>query len=213
MVRRIAGVLSIDPGAALHVAHLDRAPDELRRVVDLLRRQAELERAMRERTAEALFPLSLWNLLPGDPPRRTPGPPSPSPGASIVRALDQILDLARSTPDLDTYLGESRRLLAALPAKDRRRILEAAPAFAERTASSSAPRTRSGPRVVPAPAAGCPPDVLPGDSLLVEDGAPPGPGDLVLVEEAGGPAVRRWEPGVKGVRAVVVEVRRRLRRR
>lgn len=207
VVRRIATVLSLDPEETLQVAHLDRAPQELRRAVERLRREAAQERALRERTAEALFPLTLWNFLPEDAPPAPHAPPLPSVGATVVGAIEKLLGIARTSPDLATLRKETRRVLGGLPEKERRRVLDAVPAIAERAAA--APATR----VVPAPGEGLPPEILPGDRLVVARGEYPAEGSIVLVEGPGGPSVRRWTPGLAGVAGVVVEVRRPLRGR
>ena len=75
VVKRLAAALSLAADEALQIAHLDRAPEDLRRALDRLRTQAAREREMRERTAEALFPFSLWNLVPGPSPAAR-APPS-----------------------------------------------------------------------------------------------------------------------------------------
>lgn len=209
VVRKLASALRLEEAEALSVAHLDRAPEDLRRSVERLVRQAALEREMRERTAEALFPLSLWNILPAGTPRRQLTHRTSSLGAGIVEAIERISDLARSSPDLPTFQSRSRELLEALPEDQRRRVLEAAPAVVQE-AASGAPVPAA--RLVPAPAGGFPPDVAPGDTLVLQEGPPPVEGDLVLLEEAGASRLARFAPGLSGVKGVVVEVRRSLRR-
>jgi len=205
VVRRLATVLGLRVEVVLQVAQFDRAPEELRRTVERLRKQAVLERAMRERTAEALFPFSIWNLVPGPLTRRARAAVGPSVGAEIVEAIDHMIDLARGCVDLATFHRESRKVLDSLPEEKRRRILEATPVLAAGAAAAGAPR------LVPAPEPGLPPEVLPGDMLSVDASLAPAEGDVVLVEEGGRPALRRFAPGTSGVKGVVVEVRRRLR--
>ena len=207
VVRKIAKALSLGEVEALEGAHLDRAPDDLRRSVERLTRQAALEREMRERTAEALFPLSLWNIHPSGVPFQRLGHRPPSLGARIVEAIDRLLDLARTSPDVRTFQARSREMLDALPEEDRRKVLEAAPAVVREAGPSPAVR------VLPAPGAGFPPEVHPGDSLVVEEGTAPKEGDLVLVEGEGESRLVRFGSGTTGVRGVVVEVRRSLRRK
>lgn len=206
VVRRLAAALSLDEKEALHRAHLDRAPDELRRSVELLHRQAALEKQMRERTAEALFPTSLWLLQPASLPHRVGEHRPQSIGASIVEVIDRLLGLARSSPDLPTFESRTREVLASLPEEERRRVIEAGPGLVQRSAEAPASR------LLPAPGEGFPPEVLPGDTIVVRGDAAPAAGDLVFVEEEGGPRLRRFEPGLEGVTGVVVEVRRPLRR-
>lgn len=204
VVRRMAEALGLDPDQALQVAHLDRAPEELRRSVERLRRQAALERDLRERTAEALFPLSLWNLLPRSSARGVKSSPVADLGIGVVRAVERLFELARSSPDLPTYRRRSGEVLAALPAEDRRRMLEAAPELAAAAVPAE--------RVMEAPGAGLPPEVLPGDAVVVQEGLEPRAGEVVLVEGEGGAALRRFVEGMAGVVGVVTEVRRPLRR-
>src|SRR5690349_13401530 len=49
VVKRLASVLSLDAGAALEVAHLERAPEDIRRTLERLRKQALREQELRER--------------------------------------------------------------------------------------------------------------------------------------------------------------------
>ena len=202
VVRRLAAALDLPAEDALHVAHLDRAPEELRRAVDRLRTQAARERDLRERTAEALFPFSIWNLVPGTLSRRARAAVGPNLDVDIVEAIDRIADVARGAPDLPTLRKETRRILDSLPRDRRKRVLEVAPALVEDAAA---------PRLVPAPEPGLPPDVRPGDVLVVDSSLPPAAGDVVLAGAEGKPAVLRWTPGLAGVQGVVLEVRRKLR--
>lgn len=204
VVRRLASALSLDPAEALEVAHLDRAPDDLRRTVDRLRSQAAREIALRERTAEALFPFSIWNLVPGGLSRRGRLAAGPNLEVDLVEAIDHLAEIARQVPDLLTFREESRKVLARFPEEKRRRILAAAPDLVEGTAGPG------GRRLIPAPGPALPPDVLPGDTLVVDPGHVPAPGDIVLAKEAGGGVVRRFEKGMADA-MVVVEVRRKLK--
>ncbi len=205
VVRRLAAALGLDVEEALQVAHLDRAPEDLRRALDRLRSQAAREKDLRERTAEALFPLSIWNLLPSTLPRRARNAVGPNLDTDIVEAIDHLWAVARSTPDFSSLQAETRRLLGRLPVERRRRFLDAVPALVDGAA------VEGGLRFLAAPEPGLPPEIRPGDTLVVDRTLVPAAGDAVLVEEAGKVLVLRWEPGAKGVLGVVVEVRKRMR--
>ncbi|MHC4924831.1 MAG: helix-turn-helix domain-containing protein [Planctomycetota bacterium] len=215
VVRRLAEILSLDPERVLRVAHLDRAPKDLRTSVQRLRRQASIERQMRERTAEALFPLSIWSLIPTGLPNRPISPNTASLGANIVETFDRLVQLATSSPDLNSFRERSRKVLHDLPARDRRRVLEAAPELlepelAERPPGVVAAEDNDETWTVPSP--GLPPDVLPGDVLHLDPTLDPRGGDLVvLADDEGHRSVRRHGEDNEGRPLVVVEIRRRLR--
>lgn len=205
VVRRLAASLGLDGTEALQVAHLDRAPEDLRRTVERLRRQARRERELRERTAEALFPFSLWSLVPTHLPGRVRTAAAGGMDAALGDALDRLAALAADAPDLDALKDASRKFLEDLPPDQRRRILAAVPDLA------AGPPSAGGLLVLPAPPPGLPPRVLPGDVLVVDPSLAPGEGDLVLRGEGAAAAVLPYEPGGPAPRGVVVEVRRRLR--
>jgi transcriptional regulator with XRE-family HTH domain len=205
VVRKLAAALSLPPEAALEVAHVDRAPEDLRLTIESLRRQAALEQEMRERTAEALFPLSTWSLGPVLPAGRARRGVPPTLGAEVVHALDRLMEMARHATDFGQVRDESRRVLASLPPEERRRVLAAVPALIESAGKGS------GLRLVPAPEPGLPPDIRPGDTLVLDPHLEPAPGDTVLAGEPGKPAVLRWEKGGGAVAGVVIEVRKRLK--
>jgi transcriptional regulator with XRE-family HTH domain len=205
VVKRLAAALSLAAEEALQIAHLDRAPEDLRRALDRLRTQAARERDLRERTAEVLFPFSLWNLVPGPLSRRARAAVGPNPDVDIVEAIDHLFDLARRAKDIATLQKETRLLLARLPADRRRRMLDAVPGLVENAAAEG------GPRFVTAPEPGLPPEIRPGDTLVVDPALAPAAGNTVLVQEGEGVALRKWEAGVEKVVGVVVEVRRRMR--
>jgi transcriptional regulator with XRE-family HTH domain len=205
VVKRLATVLGLRLDDVLQVAHLDRAPDELRKTVERLRRQAIREREMRERTAEALFPFSIWNLVPGALTKRARSAVGPNLDTDIIEAIDSLTDLVRGTSNLEEFRAASRRLLDELPPEKRKRILDATPLLAEGSVEER------GQRVVEAPEPGLPPEILPGDSIVIDASLSPAGGDVVLVQEGGRSALRRFAAGTAGVQGVVVEVRRRLR--
>jgi transcriptional regulator with XRE-family HTH domain len=205
VVRRLAAALGLDEAGALQVAHLDRAPEELRRTVERLRRQARRERELRERTTEALFPFSLWSLVPPHLPGRVRTAAAGGLDAALGDALDRLASLAAASPDLAALKDASRKFLEDLPADQRRRVLAAVPDLAAGHPAAG------GLLLVPAPPPGLPPRILPGDSLVVDPALAPGEGDLVLRGEGESAAVLPYEPGGPPVRGVVVEVRRRLR--
>jgi len=209
VVRKLAAALRVEEDEALRVAHLDRAPPELRSTVERLRREAAMERTLRERTAETLFPLSLWGLDPGGLPGlagRPGGRRNPSVGEGIIETISRLLALAGSSPDLPSYQRKSRDLLRSLPVLQRRRLLDAAPRILREAGVAG------GVFEVEAPPSGAPPEVRPGDTLRVDPRLPPREGDLVLVGTGGDAAVVPWASGGAAPRGVVVEVRRRLRR-
>jgi len=204
VVRRLATALGLDADRALEVAHLERAPADLRRALESLRRRERIERELREETAAILFPISLWNLFtagggPGSPAR---GPAPVPPG--VVRALDALQDAAREAPDMAAFRAAADGVLAALPPEDRRRLLEAAPLLAEQGSEPAA-------FLVTAPEPGLPPEILAGDTLVVDPRLEPRDGDPVLVGAGDAPGLARFSRGVPAVRGVVVEVRRRMR--
>jgi len=123
----------------------------------------------------------------------------------IVEAIDHLFSVARNAPDISTLQKETRLLLDRLPADRRRRLLDAVPGLLEGSAAEG------GPRFVTAPAPGLPPEIRPGDTLVVDPSLAPAAGDTVLLKEGDGVAVRRWEPGAGELVGVVVEVRRRMR--
>lgn len=205
VVRRLAAALHLDSEDALHVAHLDRAPADLQRALERFRREALIERQLRERTAEALFPLSLWGLLPSVLPGKVKAAVGDSLDTPLVEAIDRLQEVARGALDLSTFHRETRRVLDGLDPERRRLILDAAPGLAE---------GGSGPdlvRSVIAPEPALPPDVLPGDVLAVDASLDPAPGDLVVVLREGRREILRHGPGVTGVEGVVVELRRRVK--
>lgn len=204
VVKRLATALSLAAEEALQIAHLDRAPEDLRRALDRLRTQASRERELRERTAEALFPFSLWNLVPGPLPRRARAAVGPNPDVDLVEAIDALFDMARKAKDIATLQKETRLLLDRLPADRRRRMLEAVPGLVESAAGDG------GPRFVTAPEPGLPPEIRAGDTLVVDPALTPAEGNTVLLKDGDATAVRRWEPGLEGVVGVITEVRRRM---
>lgn len=207
VLRRLAEVLEVPAEELLRVAHLERAPGDVRATVDRLRSQAARERALRQHTAEALFPLSLWGLETSALPPGQRAAAGETPGGGMVGALSRLLDLARSSPDLDSFRKRSREALDALPEEERNRVLEEAPRLAEHAPVARVRRFRAASPALP-------PEVLPGDLLLVDPAADARPGDLVV--EAGAThgteaAVRRLGAGTEPHGGVVIEIRRRLR--
>jgi transcriptional regulator with XRE-family HTH domain len=205
VVKRLAGALSLPPEEALEVAHFDRAPEDLRRALERLRRQAAREQSLRERTAEAVFPFSVWNLMPLGLPGRGRGGALPSLEAEIVHAIDHLVEMARTAPDLSALREESRRVLESLPPEKRRKILDAVPVLLDGAGEEG------GRRLVPAPGPGLPPDILPGDVLVLDPSRVPEPGDVVFAAGTEGPSLSRWVAGGSPGAAVVVEVRRRMK--
>jgi len=205
VVKRLAAALSLPPEEALEVAHIDRAPEDLRRALERLRGQAMREQLLRERTAEAVFPFSLWNLVPSGTSGKYRGGIVPTMEAEVIHAIDHLVEMARQALDLPTLRAESRRVLEGLPPEKRRKILDAVPALLERAGSEG------GVRLVPAPGPGLPPEVLPGDVLVVNPALAPSPGSIVFATGPEGPSLFRWAAGGASGGAVVVEVRRRMK--
>jgi len=205
VVRKLASALDLDVEEALRTAHLDRAPRDLRADVDRLRRQAAMERDLRERTADALFPLSLWSLYPAGQSRRLLGANTGSLGADLVGIFQHLVDLAGSSPDLDSFRRRSGKVLNGLKDKDRKKVLEAAPDFIAAAGKAGGIAFRE------APEGGLPPDIKVGDRIGVDASLAPAEGEPVLVERNGAVSLHRWTAGMEGVVGVVVEVRRRLR--
>ena len=58
VVKHLAEALDLPAGSALEVAHLDRAPEDLRRALDRLRKDAVRHQEWGERFAEEVFPVS-----------------------------------------------------------------------------------------------------------------------------------------------------------
>lgn len=205
VVKDLAEALSLSPDTALEVAHFDRAPEDLRHALDRLRKQAARQQEMGERTAEAIFPLSIWNLVPGSLSERFRFGVGPNIEAEIVKAIEELVEAARTAPDLETLRTQSRRILDGLTPVRRRKILDAVPSLLEGAAG------KEGRRLVPAPEPGLPPDIRPGDVLVVDPSLAPSPGDAVLAGGPGKTTLRRFEKGGGPVAGVVVEVRRRLK--
>ncbi len=205
MVKKLAGALSLDPGAALEVSHFDRAPEDLRRALDRLRKEAVRQREIGERAAEEILPFSFWNLVPDSLAERLRFGSGGDLDPDLVQAIDRLAEAARTAPDLHALRAESRRILDGLSPVRRRKILEAAPLLLE---DAGAPGGR---RLVPAPGPGLPPAILPGDVLVVDASVAPAAGDVVLAGDPGKAVLRRFEPGSGPVAGVVVEVRRRMK--
>ena len=204
VVRRLATALGLDADHTLEVAHLDRAPADLRRAHEALRRRERIERELREETAAVLFPISIWNLFTsGGGAGSGARTPAPVP-ADVVRALDALQAAAREAPDMAAFRAAAGRVLEGLPEASRRRLLEAAPLLADEGGVSGA-------FLVTAPEPGLPPEIRAGDTLVVDPAVYPGEGDAVLVGTAEAPRLVRFAPGAGPLRGVVVEVRRRLR--
>lgn len=205
VVKRLAEALSLSPEAALEVAHFDRAPEDLRRALDRLRKEAARQREMGERAAEAIVPLSLWNFVPGSLSERFRFGSAANLEPEVVAALDQLMEAARRAPDLPALRVESRRVLAGLSPVMRRKIIEAVPSLVDGAGEGGVRR------LLPAPEPGLPPDILPGDILVVDPSLVPSPGDVVVAEESGRPILRRFAKGDGPAAGVVVEVRRKLK--
>jgi transcriptional regulator with XRE-family HTH domain len=207
VVRRLAEVLAIPEEELLRHAHMERAPGELRDTVMRLREQARKERTLRERTAEALVPFSLWGMDVTSLPSHHRASAGEGAGSGVMSALSRLLDLARSSPDLASFREQSRRTLESLSEDDRRDVVEQAPLLAER-----APIARV--RRFTAAAPGLPPEVRTGDLLLVDPAAVARAGDIVVDAAAtpGAPVqVSLYVEPNAPHGGVVVEIRRRLR--
>jgi transcriptional regulator with XRE-family HTH domain len=205
VVLRLAKVLSLDAESLLEVAHLDRAPADLRKAHEALKRRERIERELRERTAEVLLPFSVWHLFSaGGTVPGLRGAAGPNLDAEVVRALEALQEAARSAADMAGFDRESKRILGGLSEKRRRRLVEAAPLLAGAASGG-------GSFLATAPEPGLPPEIRPGDTLVVDPRAAPRPGDPVLAGDARSPVLARWEPALGAVRGVVVEVRRKMR--
>ena len=205
VVLRLARALSLDAQALLEVAHLDRAPADLRKAHEALRRRERIEREMRERTAELLLPWSVWSAFSaGGTLPRLRGASAPNLDAEVVRALESLQEAARGAADTAGFHREAKRILEGLSERKRRRIVEAAPLLAGAASGG-------GSFLASAPDPGLPPEILPGDTIVVDPRLAPRPGDAVLAGDERSPRLSRWEPGIGAVRGVVVEVRRKMR--
>jgi transcriptional regulator with XRE-family HTH domain len=197
VVRRLATVLGEDRASLLETAHLDRAPEDLRRTVRHLRRQAELERERRHA---------------GSPKGRDPGVAargegSPAQAEGLLAGIVRLLGVHAEDPgDPRVAREDARRALRSLPAADLARILEQFAALAP-SPPSAAPWH-------PAPPGPLPDPVRPGDLLRLDAEASPRPGDLVLLRRDGATALERFGEGADPgeVLGVVVELRRLLPR-
>jgi transcriptional regulator with XRE-family HTH domain len=205
VVKRLAEALDLPAGSALEVAHLDRAPEDLRRALDRLRKDAVRQQEWGDRLAEEVFPVSIWSLVPSALHERLRFGAGPDLEPEIVKAIDQLVAAARTAPDLQALRTESLRILDTLTPVRRRKILDAIPSLLDGGPENT------GRRLLTAPEPGLPPDIRPGDVLVVDPSIDPSPGDAVLDSGEGPPVLRRHEKGAPRGAGVVVEVRRRLK--
>ncbi len=220
-VRRLAGALGLPVADVLQWAHMERAPRELRVAVEDLRRRAERERALREQAAAALFPLSVRGMIPaalGPGGAAPPGPGGQSPGADLVEFIDGLVEMVRNFPGSPSAPPvDAAEPPSPSPDERRRALLDAAPALLVAARASrgaaTAPVAPEGVEALVAAPPALPPDILPGDHLLVRRDLVPREGDVVVTAAAAeGATVLRWHPSLPAPRGVVTEIRRPLRR-
>ncbi len=214
--RRLAEVLGLPPRKLIEVAHLERAPETVRRRVKSLRHTLRRERRSRRRVLESLLSPFLFR-----------GPPG-----YVDSALDAVgIDKRRQKRIREALAAVGRRhqdravkvakIVEDLPERDRRALLEALPGLLK---EGELPPTPSPPTSPPegayllacdaAMAASAPEGELrEGDRLLVDPTVPAREGDLVVVRGEAGHLVRRVgaDESVAGL-GTVLEVRRPLRR-
>ena len=77
----------------------DRVPDDLRNAMERMRKQVLREQALRQHTAESIFPFSLWNLLPASGPAHHRSGVVAGFEAEALHAIDHLIEMVSSTPD------------------------------------------------------------------------------------------------------------------
>jgi transcriptional regulator with XRE-family HTH domain len=225
---RLAEVLEIPAKRLIEIAHLERAPDSVRRRLRTLRRSLTREKRTRRRLLERLLSPFLFAGPPGylegaldriaiSPPRRR----------KIREALTAV---GREHQD---QAEEVARIIDSLPERDRAALLEALPRLLSEEASkaraaaggdeSDAGATGGAPAVPefhygppPAGAGDGPPYVLAvsarmaegldelreGDRIVIDPRVAPGPGDLIAVRGEREVEIRRIRVEGSGLRVV-----------
>ncbi len=230
---RLAGVLGLPPAKLLEAAHLERTPETVRKRLRSLRTRVRRERKSRLRILRALLSPFLFagpqGLLEGALDQVSI---SPTRRRRLRQALAAVgrhnQDRADAVADALEELPERERavLLEVLPkllddkalGRGKARTPPPKAAGPERLAAPPPPGTAQAPFLLEAGAdlaAGAPDAVAAGDTLLVDPGLEPRPGDLVLLHDAGGTAalLRLAEDAPEGTLiGTVVEIRRPLRR-
>jgi len=213
--RRLAEVLDIPARQLIEIAHMERAPETVRKRVRKLDSTLKRERRSRLRALRALLSPFLYT-----------GPPG---------YLDGVLDTFRVGPrrrrrirEVLTAVGRHRhdraneveRIVDKLPENDRALLLEMLPRLLEEqrpaTPARPEPPTDAPPLLYGPPAADAMPegpyllevtsetldsagaDLSAGDRLLVDPGLGPEVGDLIVLRGAGGAVVRRLESAAGG---------------
>lgn len=199
--RRLASVLKVPAAEMLEIAHLQRAPAPLRRKLESLKERLHRERRSMRHVVQAL----LSPFVPGlfvDPAGFDLPTAAESPARQ--RQLKEILGaLGRRYADRER---EFRKLLDALRPRDRERLLKALPAILRGAEEIGGPEEPP-----PAPVLHySPPDapegapflllaaetvlggeIRAGDRMLVDPGASPMPGDLLVLRGEEGPRYAR----------------------
>ncbi|MHC4549741.1 MAG: helix-turn-helix domain-containing protein [Planctomycetota bacterium] len=212
--RRLAEVLGISARRLIEVAHLERAPETVRRRVRSLRHTLKRERRSRRRVLESLLSPFLFA-----------GPPG-----IVESALDAVGINKRRQKRIREALAalgrrhqdraaEVARIVEELPERDRQVLLEALPRLLDDSTRRQQRRARrEGAAADPEPplhyappesgalppgpyllecseetARTAPAELRPGDWLLVDARAAPKAGDLVVLRGQEGALVRRLE--------------------
>jgi transcriptional regulator with XRE-family HTH domain len=198
---RLAEVLQIPADDLIEVAHLERAPEPLRRRIQSLDQTVRRERRSRLKALKSLLSPFLFGGPPGftESALQTVGISD----ARKRRIREVLQAVGRKHQDQERAVS---RLIDELPERERAALLEALPRML---------RDVSPPTAFTHEADGSFGDeVRPGDLLLIDPATEARAGDLVLVRDSGGaPSLNRHgETAPEGLVGPVVEIRRRLRR-
>jgi len=217
---RLAEVLQLPAEKLIEVAHLERAPEPLRRRLKNLDQTVQRERRSRLRTLKSLLSPFLFAGPPGfaESALETVGISE----ARRRRIREVLHAVGRKHQDQEKAVS---RLVDELPERERSALLEALPGMLGSAQTPAQPELKSDPpeaSASPTPfliaataqmASGID-EVRAGDLLLVDPAEPSRDGDLVLLRIGNDAGLERRGKGEpEGSVGTVVEIRRPLRRR
>ncbi|MCI0341264.1 MAG: helix-turn-helix domain-containing protein [Planctomycetales bacterium] len=125
-VARLADAVGASRVEMLSLAHLTRAPADLRDRMARLNARLSRQRAMWRGYDEEILPFTIWSLF-----RVRPGTPRLARGrklpAGLAGILGRILDRARALASFGRFRRETAQILGSLPSRERREVLRELP--------------------------------------------------------------------------------------
>ncbi len=125
-VARLADAVGMSRVEMLSLAHLTRAPAELRNRMARLNARLARQRAMWRGYDEELLPFTIWSLLRVRPGVARLGGVRKLP-AGLAGILGRILDRARSLASFGRFRRETTEILGNLPSRQRREVMRELP--------------------------------------------------------------------------------------